>query len=110
MAVSVTFTLDVEPDDGLKLQLANTNAQLLLRVLGLENGPYLHGEIPLPAARRALMRGRARFLPAYTRKTVTGPNFVHCGCDLEQLTGYLDRFERLLVHAAAIGATKVVFS
>lgn len=48
-------------EGGIDMNLANVNARAFLKLLGLEAGEYLVGEITIVEARRALMGARARF-------------------------------------------------
>jgi len=102
-----------------QMNLANANARALLDLLGIEFD-YC-GEIPcdqLPSIRRTLLSARTkgtakahveepfrgRRLGSYVKegnlsRISCGPLVISCGRSLEQLEGYLDRFEQLCLIA-----------
>lgn len=121
--VSITFsaraadgsmiTFDIE--DPAHLNMSNANARAFLSLLRLNPGAGPDGEVPLAAARRAVMRGRATFqrrasrftrLPTDTTRP-DQPRVVEFGIDEDYLARRLEDFERFLLTVAERGAVSI---
>ena len=122
-SVSVTFygrrpdgtpvTLDIE--DLNSLNMASANARVFLSFLGLDSGPEPDGDVPVPVARRAVIRARATFERRACRFTRTGADtkrpgqcrVIVGGIDEDYFGRRLDDFERFLGVVVEKGATRI---
>src|SRR5579863_7869326 len=104
--------LDIEHPAYLNLNFGNAYA--LLGLLGLDPGEnYLHGEVPMPEARRGVIRARATFERKAGNFTREGSDTKRPGkvrviqgsLDEDGLARRLDAFERFLNVVADMGAT-----
>jgi hypothetical protein len=124
--------VELDEDDPRHFHLNVGNVAALWPLLGLpfEDGqPSPIGEIPVPEARRALMRARARFervAPRLVRPTVIehgAPRLqedgtvelrplraISFGLDEDGLAARLDRFERFVEAVVEGGATHIAWS
>lgn len=109
-----TFPQSVRPET--HFDFSNMNARAFLRLLGIEQED-LHGEMPIPDARRLVIRARASFArraPLLVRPSttcaITEAGYVECGIDEAYLARRLEEFERLLVALQARGATHIEWS
>jgi len=110
-----------EESDAPELNLANDNMLRLLAVLGL-SVEYC-GEMTLPEARRAIMRGRARDVSGHVRNRVErhgAPrdcgegvvelrplHFLDVGLDEDGIRERVERFSAFVLEAERRGATKI---
>jgi hypothetical protein len=98
------------------LNLANENACALLGLLELPREP--HGNVPIPEARRAIIKARALFdrkADAFTRKAdeghgVQGARFFVAALDSVKLQNYLERFAHLVERFAGQGCTHIYWA
>ncbi len=125
--MSVTFaikSLPVDYEDGsTHLNLANANARALLAALGLETDEYLCGQCTVAEARRAVMRARNTNLSHLERaeeRRYGAPRrredgsvemrplrVLAYGLSADGLLERVARFERLVAHAAELGAAEI---
>lgn len=109
--------LDIEHPAYLNLNFGNGYA--LLNLLAIPPGEdYLHGEVPMPEARRAVMRARATFERRAGKFTREGsdtkrpgqPRVIQGSLDEDGLAVRLDAFERFLNVVAEMGATSIYWA
>lgn len=115
---SVTFFANGEhTNDSPDLNVANTNARLILRMLGIEEVDELHGQISveqLPRLRQKLIRLKNSNVAQYSRApsveksknttignvtSIGAPRIIDQGTDTDQISYYIDKLIEIVVYA-----------
>lgn len=113
----------VETDDAPILDLANRNAEVLFKILGVDQNK---GELTMPEARRAIIRAKSRksleeFVIPEEKKH--GPpreiepgifkmkpiKYWDIGLSEEKLEDYINRFAEFVIEVSKRGATKIIW-
>jgi hypothetical protein len=98
--------------------MSNANARAFLLFLGIEPGDEPSGEVPINAARRAVIRARATFErrvagfvrePSDTKSPAMARLFVG-GIDEHYFARRVDDFERFLVVVGKMGAKAIYWA
>jgi hypothetical protein len=100
------------------INMSSGNGRAFLEFLGVEPGPEPYGELPMPLARRAVMRARATFgrraglftRPSMDTQRLGLARVVIVGLDVDYLARRLDDFERFLNAVTERGAVSIYWA